>query len=681
MRIPIEKKWSQYNNSDLFGTLSASRNINLDEEGYLKLSSRTFSILSPDADADFGLPIAIGRSDDGDFEVVTEDQAFEVNINSAYTSLSAVQDTDGTGEYGLATTSWGTFWQNRWYVTSNSNLGYKTISTGDWQTNNLYSLTAGKTHALEVFRNRNTLCITDGNIVQQINTSHAESTLAQLTLPTDFEAVGLAYANARMGVITRLDSTVEGQGQDAYFFVWDGVSASANQGEPVGSDACVGIVSYKGTWIILTRTGQLRMWNGGGFQDIGAFPFYYKGTIWGGFLNKVGKGVNMWVEGDVVYINAQFEMSDYGRKQEQYLPYCPSGIWCFDPAVGLYHKYSPTLSNMELLTVGSINIDTSTDLFTISSGNIPETGGVMRYLAATSSNVVGGLTLRDDYYVIKVSSTTFRLATTRENAIVGEYINLTSVGGTNHYFLAMNVLDYGASIASDAAGIALTGKTTLVYDHMLFGTQLMDYDSTTALEQLNITVPEAEARGYFVTRAFQSDVINDTHQKLTVKHRPLTGNDVIVVKSKDRDIVGLPVSTKQNGKTATWVSRNEFYTDADLSDVVDALAENVEVECEIIAGAGAGQLVKVESVVAESGTYYVLLSEDVIGASTNRNLHAQFDNYKQHAIITADTQNDRGYFESPVTGATKWIKYKIELRGVNTTIESIDVQHVPHKTL
>lgn len=75
--------------------------------------------------------------------------------------------------------------------------------------------------------------------------------------------------------------------------------------------------------------------------------------------------------------------------------------------------------------------DSSTDIMTISGGTMPITG-----TAVTVSNSGGalptGLSAATNYFIIKLSSTTFKLATTRANANASTAIDITSNGsGTN----------------------------------------------------------------------------------------------------------------------------------------------------------------------------------------------------------------------------------------------------------
>jgi len=160
------KRWSVSSSSDVFGSIFYTKNINLDEEGYLKLAHRTVMLDTSRVDSNVGLPTSFGRTAVGEFVAVLSTDPFEIDIDA--TSLSALID-DNTPP-GTDFNSYGTWWQNRWYVAYNSNLSYKTISSGAW-TGSLLSLTSGVDHPVEVFASRNNLLVGDGNVIKQINTS------------------------------------------------------------------------------------------------------------------------------------------------------------------------------------------------------------------------------------------------------------------------------------------------------------------------------------------------------------------------------------------------------------------------------------------------------------------------------------------------------------------------------
>jgi hypothetical protein len=261
MRIPPNNQWKQANSSDLFGSVYATKNIDFDQEGYARLSSRMVSVMSEDTDAQFNLPISIGRTDEDDFNIVTEDEPFAGTISPISISV-----TEESASNNPATTedSDGLWFHNLWVVTEDNDVHYK-AANGDWTDTNL-TLTTSVSHAMEVFKNRNSLCIANGNVVKQYTESGGSFTnTTDLTIPSDYEVIGLAYANNRMGVITKLASGITGQNQDAFFFVWSGATTSAEGGYPIGSDMAAGIFPYMGSWVVVSRAGQLLYFNGGGF--------------------------------------------------------------------------------------------------------------------------------------------------------------------------------------------------------------------------------------------------------------------------------------------------------------------------------------------------------------------------------------------------------------------------------
>ena len=81
-------------------------------------------------------------------------------------------------------------------------------------------------------------------------------------------------------------------------------------------------------------------------------------------------------------------------------------------------------------SVTSANVNTTTDVLTTSSAHGFTTGQSIIFNAGTTAPT--GVTTGSTYYVIVVSSTTIKLATTRANAIAGTAIDLTAQGsGTN----------------------------------------------------------------------------------------------------------------------------------------------------------------------------------------------------------------------------------------------------------
>lgn len=668
------KKHSVPNNSDLFGTLHYTKNINLDEEGYIKLSPRTASIISEKDNANMELPIAFGRTASASivsFNVVTSEDPFTVVISE--TEVSATEDT-GTDNPNFTLDSHGTWYRNLWTVASDTDFLTKGSSLAGATWTDRGNLTTAKAHPMETFRNRDTLCIGDGNTVLQFNNSYSASTT--LTLPTDFEVIALSYSNAKMGVLTQLSDTVQGQDQEAFFFVWDGASTSATTGVPIGSDRGISVKAYKGSWVILTRAGQVVYYTGGGFQVLFSLPFYYRDLIFGTSYGRDLYGDVLQVEGDVIYMNFNGLFNKYGKNYEKYLPNNPGGILCYDPNIGLYQRYSHSISPLTTITVTSANVNTTSNIMTATAGTLPSTGNPIKYTSSTSQQI-GGLATNTVYYIIKHTSTTFSLATSRTNAIAGDKVDLTSTGASSNYFLALETYDYGTTFANNIGGVALVGTNNGVCNHTIHGAQLNDFNSTAQYNHINLLVPDFDNIGYAVTSKIESSQVTDTVQKIFIKYRPLKTNDSIIVKIKTKDILGLPITTPQGRVSdvnqCIWSSASVFYTSngATFADAKTAFDAGEDIECEVIAGAGAGSMVKVTNITESSGVYTVTLEEDVTGASASRYCDVKLENWSVLGTITSDDAN--GFKEFAIGKNCPWYKFKIELRGVDTTIENAQI--------
>jgi hypothetical protein len=660
IKIPNQGQFSQPNNSDLFGNIWYTKNMNFDEEGYAKLSSRCVSFKSEKDDSAFDIPVSFGR-DGLEFHIVTTDSPFDLSLTESNFSITEDINTDNPV---LTVDSWGKWFQNRWHATTATEIWY---TTGGAWTDTAVSLTSGKVHAMEVFRNKNTLAVSNGNTVLSLSTAYA--TNFTLTLLPDYEVIGLAYSNAKMGIVTMLSDTAAGQNQEAYFFTWDGATSSTGtQGFPMGSDTIMAIAAYKSSWVILTRTGELKYFNGGGFELLTALPFYFTNTTWADSQNRETLGDIMTVEGDVIYINVGNDLDIFGKTGESYLENYPAGVLCYDPRIGLYHRYSPSISPAYQITVQSGGVDTGTDIMTASAGTIPATGNPIKHIFDVT-NLIGGVVNGKVYYIIKHSSSTFSLALTKELAIAGTKIDLTSANDAK--FMALDVLDYGASKGLRSGGLAFMETRKQMADHLLIGSELFDYNSINDYATLCLTVPGFENRGYLVTAKVLSENVEDNTQKVYIKHRPLDIYDKIIVKYKDQDILGVPTSTPQfiSANLCTWTDSNTFTTTNDLSAIKTYLDEDTERECEveILSGAGAGQMAQISSITESLGTYTVNLAENVDGAVLNYKCDVLINNWKKLGEI--DSTNTQGWEEFAVATSSKWVKAKLEVRGVDTTIE------------
>ena len=676
-KLPPENRWVQTNESDKTGSLWATQNITLDEDGYIKLSPRSILIANKDDDTSFGFPHVIGRFDTGQYIVASSD----TNYNITFTPTGDVTPVLNNGSNSPAGASQGgaTFWQNLWFATTDTAVFSRAISTSGsaaW-TSRITGLTSAVPHRLQVFVSRQTLVVTNGNVVKQYNTSYANTT--DLTIPADFIANGIAYNGGRVGIITRLGTSTAGENIEARFYIWDGATTAASDDKSVGSDGCIGVCAYKSSFAVLTNSGQLLYYNGGGFDVLANFPFYNRSKfLSGGFLANKTTGVNMVPDGERIYINIPNVMDSLSRKEEDEMENFPGGVWCFDPSNGLCHKYSSTFSKVYNHIITSANVNTATDTFTTSE-TIPATGNIARVTrfddGATIS--VGGLRAGTDYYIIKLSSTTFQLATTYDNAIGSVAIDITAADA-NTYFHLYDIVDYGSTKieAQWAGAIALTGEQDIVKTGIMLGGATYGLTMNTTKQTLSISVPYLENRGFFITPKIFSSVVTDTMQKVFVKFRPLKSIDKIIVKHRKKDIEGLPTSSS-TAVHANWLGGTVFETDMDLSEAKTYLDDGGELECQLLAGAGAGQAVKIIDIATDDNiTYSVEVNETPIGVVNGRKSAFIINNWE---VIRTITSSDEDFVEIPIGKTGKFHQFKVELRGYETTIEEFEFVNAIHQ--
>lgn len=662
------EKWTQPNNSDKLGSVYYTENINFDESGYAKLSPRTVTIAQQSDSANFGVPHAIGLWNTGDYQVATTSNA-NFNVSTSATTLTATENS-GSNEPTMTDNSHAVWWQNLWFASTATAVLSRPATGGSSQnwTSRITGLTSGVRHYMEVFTSRQQLAVTNGNIIKQYDTSYANT--VDLTIPSDFEAIGLAFNNGQMGIITRMGSTTQAQNAEARFYVWNGATTGYNGDAGVGANACVAVCAYKSSFVVLTKNGKLLYWNGGGLEELASFPLFFQDKIWGDIIDNLTFGDAMYADGDVIYINVGFTLNASGRKEQTMLENLPSGVWCYDPNVGLYHRWSPSISTAGAYAVTDANFNTTTNTLTVTSGTVPATGSIARL--TNSNSGVDPLVENMDYYVIKTSSTSFKLAETIEDAYSGNAIDLIASGtGDSTRFWIYDIKDYGNTYHDQTGAVTTTNATNTLYQDVIFGG---DYQTSSLSnnDSLCLAVPFLESRGSIVFPKFYSGKTKDNMVKAYVRFRPLGEDDRIVVKHRNIDVYGLPILPTSATNCANWTGTTEFYTTQDLSEAKTYLESDGDLEIKFVAGVGAGQSVKITDINEADGIYAVVLEESVIGAASTLKSEFVINNWSVVGTID-NTYNTNGFAEFPVAKASKWHQFKLELRGYTTTVEDFKV--------
>lgn len=638
------------------GTLSATKNIDLTEDGYIKLSAPMCRVYSSEEASDFNLPYDLFNRTDGVYKILTAgSDAYELNLSNLNITI------DGSypnGSDGIRVFPWVS---NNWFM-NNASAVYD--YTGASASTVYTSRIADNLDFIELFISNNTLVGRDAdnvNIVKQYNASFAD-TPSDLTLPANFAVTGLAYSNEAMGVATKQRKN---QG-NAIFAVWDGASTAANSIYPVNDPYILDVAAYRNSWVLLTSRGQLLYFNGGGFDELGRLPNYDLNNRLVDFTpsTSIVFGKLIHVEGDRVYVNCA-SLPQTSRSRKPYAPFYSGGVYCFDPKNGFYHTASPSYSEYD-----SDSFTFASNIATAPETHYLETGDEI-FCGSSSNELVAGTT----YYVIKLTATTFKIADTYDEAIAGTVKTVTDASYTLFY---VKRNDYGAeALKIQDCGVVKSGKDYSGYTSsgvlpFFAGAKLHPNNLATArINAITVAVPVMHNRGYFVMGKWQTPNIQDMYQGVIVKYRTLKQGDKIVVKAKTKDsnsvIVGdltLYDSTYAGESVQFDGSGAYFATSADLTGVEEGD------EVHVFAGPGTGGSAHITSISGNvTDGWEVTLDEPIRGTVSGRAACVSIDKFKKLGVITSE--DTEGVKRLALHNPGPSMEIKVELRGIDTAVSEI----------
>ncbi|MGV8130920.1 MAG: hypothetical protein ACP5N7_02345 [Candidatus Pacearchaeota archaeon] len=511
------------------------------------------------------------------------------------------------------------------------------------------------------------MAIGDGNAVKLYNTSH--TLFSTLTLPLDLEVRWIRYNSGNLYIGTKHLG-----GGNAMLYVWNGVGTSAQGGYPVDGTFIFSGCVYDNSIAIMTSTGRLMRFNGGGFSELANLPVYYAQYSWYGNTPTAGKVINrgMIADGSIIYINIDGSLADNSIR----LVNQPSGLWVFDPKVGLYHRAGFATAKTESRSIdNTTGINTSTNTITVSSYTA-QTGTKVLYTCSVSGEAEG-LSPKTFYYLIRVSSTELKLALTYNDAVSGNAVDITSQG-TSQILYFHDDDDFGAVANINVGAVGLISdydtNDSVIYRSMngsrvLFGAYISNDTLSSAVYTLQ-TLTEGENRGNVVTQRVHSSQLKDLWEKLYIKFDDVyEGNDKIIVKYRTSNKYGFPIFTFP--ATVTWTNSISFTTSHDLSAV------SVGDEVEILSGSGAGYLAHITNI-QEGDSAWIVTLDETISVSANDKSYISIQNWKKAGIGTSETIDK---ILNAVCGKnSKWVQLKIELRGVSQpTLEEIQIINSTYK--
>jgi hypothetical protein len=660
----------------------ATRNLTFDKEGYLRLSKPTISFYTSNDDADFGTPIFIADVNVGIYYVLTDEAQFELDMLNFGVSSGGYMNCVETTATGAPknSSSWktspGACWFNR-EIAYTTNTRLYTHPGGSfsnsWTDRGTLGGIGSNLHPLVEFSSTSNLAVGDDNTVAQVNTAFAAST--KLTIPGTYVVNGIAYNNGFVGITTH-DAGNNGNGR---FFVWDGRTTAANYSYDIGASTCTSPVAYRGSFVFLNGDGRLLYWTPQGLETFAELPGYFNGSHFFTGNSNVNKDTSVAVDGDIIYINIDSTFTSYNSDNEIFIPEQPGGIWCYDPAVGLYHRHAPTATKAIVDVIPTTDVDTTNDTITVTTAY--PTGTPVRY-ASSNGTVIGGLVKDQVYYTIYVDATTVKLASTYANALANTAVDITGTGNQYQTLQFYPKPDFGQVYFGNQQGVVQYLERTSAFNGgvyiggVFYGSRCSQRAADAPVEVGGFVLNGTENRGHFITSKFQSQNLQDDWQKLYIKHSKLVNDlDKIVVKYRtsgnDRSIVKV---TPSSG-TITW-------SDSDTFTTTDTQWANVQAgdEVEIVQGAGAGYLLHIDSISVNSGTYTVNLTEGVKNISASDTGRAVVSRWTLLGTLDTTTpQNNDGYSELTICQRSKSIQFKIELRGEDVEVEELLIAHQPIK--
>jgi len=645
MKIPQNHRWTQTNDGNIHGVLHETHNMNFDRAGDAILSRKSLALVDSSTS---------GLSDimaivyfDGDYILITDDKVFRGDLSAPNFTQVSSSPTLGTVSDGIACFS-------RLYVSDTTALAY--MAAGGAWTTGIGSLTSTYPHPLAVFDflPDYKLAVGDGYQVRCYDSSgNAYATV--LALPQNYIATSLAYRNGFLFVATK-----EINGGEAAVFMWNGDGTDAQYKVDVGAAWIYSIAPYRGSVACVTNEGELLLINGASVQHLAAFPVYYAaGAQWD--TNNATRGKvyqrGMTVLGDLIYININ------GSVDNGEVPQMKTGIWCFDPAVGLYHHASPTTD----LLVRDSGFTVSSSTITTSATHNLERGD-----AVTFSSVSGitGISNNTIYYAIPQASNTFSLAACLEDTIEGLPMTISGTRTTDILNYGPNT-DYGQMNGNASGAIVvsnyLDAPDKLFASNIIFSSEVETPGGTS--RNVLCVLTQRYNRGCLSTQRIYTNNINETWKSVYTYVSGLLGpTEKGVVKSLSED----RVSTPTRPIAGTWATTTTIVT----TDFYPRNITQVGDEVQILDGYGQGKTAHVTAIETSATTTSLTLDEAIgtVGSCTFR-----LTGFTKIGEIAYGRPHE-DWHRSTIDTKKSWVQVKVELRGYEPSVPMLELTNTADKS-
>lgn len=658
-------KWSIKHAQPFLADLINTRAMDFNRTGFASMSGKPVCLYNENTDAEFGtvlaiVPISTGSSTTHYF--ITDEKQFSWDASTA--SLTKLTGLAPTGYLG----SDGATYLGILVVSTVSKI-VTLDGSGTW-VDRVTGLTTTNPHPVCVFENRRTLCWADGNIVYQSNAAaYTDDSVNRLTIPPEYTITGMRWRQNKLYVATR--STGAG---GAKMFVWNGAGATAEAAWDAQADWIYSLVDYKSSICILNSAGQLRRFNGGGFDDLAAFPVYYSPYSWNtdaAIFNISGRCANrgMIAHGDILYINIDGGLNTsltdgVGR----FLHDQPSGLWVYDPDSGLSHRggYLYNRYNETTYTLAS-------SILTFAAAHNLKTGDPVY---ATDITGVTGLIAGQMYYAVVHSATGVWLAYSRAEALAGRTMTITGTTTASTKVIIDTFDSMGAVYTQTfpgAVGLFITDNPPAILGgEVMYAGDVTTSDGTTSISSL-MSFGASHGVSSFTTSPLPGSGATEAFAAILAFIHGLDLDDAqVVIKYRTLPRYGFPTQYhKAVAGLAIWTTASTFTVDTTQKDFRGAIVGD---EIEIIEGAGAGYTAHITSLDDTTSTFTVGIDETIPGITAGMKSEVMADNWQRLLSITNASDDIAQQFARvtiPDGVHGPYIEFKVEMRGIRVAIRRL----------
>lgn len=641
MKLPNQHQWSQNNEGDIFGLLHSTYAVTFVDRGKLTAARRPFAVFSSEDDVDLGYLLSIDYFDDS-YVLFTDDAIFQGSLTTGgFSQLTWPPATRGLNDdatvcYGLYT------------ITADTDIytwNGGTLS-GDWVDRN-GSLTAGVPHPLCVFESQSVyrLAVGNGNTVKLFDSSYNASGTV-LTLPSEHRVQTMRYRNGYLYVGTR-----HLNGGDAKVYVWNGNGNAAQYEAPVGCDWVFALTDYGTTVMAVVSSGQIGIVSGSQFYTEGfpAFPVYYRPYLrWqdNTGLQLNGKVFNKGIRtvGDCVYFNIDGSISN------GFLPEMRSGMWVYDPRVGLHHLAPLSVERY----VRDSSLSVSNSIITTSASHNLIDGDAVQFGSVSG---LTGVAVDTVYYVKVLSATTIKLAKSRRSLKNEHYLTIAGTPSGSDTLIYMPNTDRGDTYNNTSGAIARTvsheAMESVWNSEIIFGGRGADRAGTTRYA-LNAFSPSWSTSSHEFQRIYSQGIKDSWQELISYLDGLELDNESYILKyrgSKKRE------TTPMNGVWLNSTTINSVAANLDTDPWEDIEEED---EVVIIDGYGRGYSAHVVEINQSSGTFSIELDEEI--GTANNPVTFYVTNYRKYKAVS-EKEDDELFARASINTDAGWMQVKIETRG------------------